>query len=53
MVQLPDGVLHRPTPAEREQLCYWKPGTIGEILFNFWDCLSHANRGTIPMKHTK
>ncbi len=41
MVQLPDGVLHRLTPAEREQLCYWKPGTIGEILFNFWDCVSH------------
>ena len=53
MVQLPDGVLHRLTPAEREQLRDWKPGTIGESLFNFGDCVSHGNRGTIAMKHTK
>ena len=24
-------------PAEQEQLRYWQPNTIGEILFNFWD----------------
>ncbi len=24
-------------PAEQEQLRHWKPSTIGEILFNFWD----------------
>ena len=41
MVQLPDGVLHQLTPAEREQLRDWRPGTIREILFNFWDCVSH------------
>ena len=33
-----DGVmLDALTPAEQEQLRYWKPSTIGEILFNFWD----------------
>lgn len=24
-------------PAEQEQLRYWQPNMIGEILFNFWD----------------
>lgn len=32
-----DGALDELTPAEQKQLHYWKPGTVGEILFNFWD----------------
>jgi hypothetical protein len=24
-------------PAERKQIAYWQPNTIGELLFNFWD----------------
>lgn len=24
-------------PAERDQIGYWKPATVGELLFNFWD----------------
>lgn len=24
-------------PAEHEQITYWRPGTVGEVLFNWWD----------------
>ncbi len=24
-------------PAEHRQIAYWQPGTVGELLFNFWD----------------
>lgn len=24
-------------PAEHDQIGYWKPATVGELLFNFWD----------------
>jgi hypothetical protein len=23
--------------AERDQIDYWRPDTLGELLFNFWD----------------
>jgi hypothetical protein len=23
--------------AERRQLAYWQPATVGDVLFNFWD----------------
>lgn len=25
------------SPKEQEQICYWKPQTVGELLFNTWD----------------
>ncbi|MFC0213118.1 hypothetical protein ACFFK0_11745 [Paenibacillus chartarius] len=28
---------HELNKAELEQVKYWKPNTIGEIVFNFWD----------------
>lgn len=31
------GVLDRLSPAELAQIRYWKPQTIGQILFNLWD----------------
>ncbi|WP_433288321.1 hypothetical protein [Micromonospora sp. CA-244673] len=24
-------------PSEHDQIAYWKPNTVGELLFNFWD----------------
>ena len=24
-------------PAELEQISYWRPGTVGELIFNYWD----------------
>ena len=29
--------LQRLAPAEREQIRYWKPRQVGEVMFNFWD----------------
>ena len=31
------GMLDALTPAELAQIRYWKPQTVGQILFNFWD----------------
>jgi hypothetical protein len=29
--------LSRLDPAERRQIAYWSPETLGELLFNYWD----------------
>lgn len=29
--------LSQLTPAEHRQISYWKPATLGDLLFNFWD----------------
>jgi hypothetical protein len=29
--------LTAPSTTEHRQIDYWKPNTVGELLFNFWD----------------
>lgn len=31
------GLCGELSPEELEQICYWKPQTVGEIVFNTWD----------------
>ncbi|MDN7244004.1 hypothetical protein [Planococcus shenhongbingii] len=40
--ELNELIKHKPqknelNPAEWKQIFYWKPGTVGQILFNYWD----------------
>ena len=31
------GLCGELSPEEREQICYWRPRTVGEMIFNTWD----------------
>ncbi|TDC45250.1 hypothetical protein E1212_29090 [Jiangella ureilytica] len=36
-IPLPQADLSALGPHEHDQINYWKPNTVGELLFNFWD----------------
>ncbi|MGC4773484.1 hypothetical protein ACLQ25_31525 [Micromonospora sp. DT44] len=35
--RLPEVDLTALDPGEHDQIDYWKPAAVGELLFNFWD----------------